>query len=83
MGKIDFELGAIAHHCLEVYKEMGKDYYNAYRPMDMMYKTDFFFNFVEDKYDIFDKQDCTTLKIAYAMYKEYCEDSGTEAKLPM
>ena len=83
MGKIDFELGAIAYHCLEVYKEMGKDYYNAYRPMDMMYKTDFFFNFVEDKYDIFDRQDCTTLKIAYAMYKEYCEDSGTEAKLPM
>lgn len=83
MGKVDFELGAIAYHCLEVYKEMGKDYYNSYRPMDMMYKTDFFFNFVEDKYDIFDEQDSTTLKAAYAMYKEYCEDSGTEAKLPM
>ena len=83
MSKVNFELGAIAYHCLQVYKKMGKDYYNAYRPMDMMYKTDFFFNFVEDKYDIFDQQDSTTLKLAYAMYKEYCEDSGTEAKLPM
>jgi hypothetical protein len=29
---VDFELGAIAHHCREVYLTMGKNYYNGYRP---------------------------------------------------
>ena len=81
MDQIPFELGAIAYHCKEVYESMGKNYYSSYRPVDMMYKTDPFFNFVEDSYDIFKKEDSTTLKAAYAMYKEYCEDSGAEYKL--
>jgi energy-coupling factor transporter ATP-binding protein EcfA2 len=83
MGQIEFELGAIAFHCLEVYRKMGKNYYQAYRPIDMMYKTDVFFNFVEDSYPIFKEQDCTTLKSAYSIYKEYCEESGVPYKLPM
>lgn len=83
MEQIDFELGAIAHHCLEVYKSMGKNHYNSYRPINMMYKTDPFFNFVEDRCDIFRQQDSTTLKAAYAMYKEYCEESGADYKLQM
>src|SRR4051794_3281300 len=33
MSQIDFELGAIAAHCLTVYLEMGKNYYNGYRPL--------------------------------------------------
>lgn len=76
MNKIPFELGAIAYHCLEVYENMGKNYYNNYKPVDMMYKTDPFFNFVEDNYIIFDKDDGITLTAAYKLYKEYCEDSG-------
>ena len=32
MQQIDFELGAIAHHCLEVYRKMGKNYYSGYKP---------------------------------------------------
>lgn len=83
VSKIDFELGAIAQHCLDVYRELGKNYYNSYKPVDMMYKTDIFFNFVEDNFDIFKEQDATSLKAAYAMYKTYCDESGTEYKLPM
>ena len=83
MEKIDFELGAIAWHCKEVYEKLGKNYYSSYRPVDMMYKTDLFFNFVEDSYIIFSENDSTTLKSAYAMYKQYCEDSGADFKLPM
>lgn len=82
MKQIKFELGAIAHHCLEVYKKLGEDYYNNYRPMDMMYKTDMFFNFVQDSYPIFNSQNGITLKAAYALYKEYCEDSGFSFILP-
>ena len=83
MEQINFELGAIAYHCWEVYKSMGKGYYNSYRPVDMMYKTDPFFNFVEDSCEIFKQQDSTTLRAAYAMYKEYCEESGADYKLQM
>ena len=76
MGRIDFELGAIAHHCLEVYRSMGKNYYNAYRPLEMMYQTDIFFNFVSAYYDIFKAQDGATLRQAYALYKEFCSETG-------
>lgn len=82
MSQIDFELGAIAYHCLEVYREMGKNYYNAYRPLEMMLQTDVFFNFIEAHYDIFKGQDGTTLKQAYSLYKEYCADTGVEWVLP-
>ena len=82
MGQIDFELGAIASHCLEVYREMGKNYYNNYRPLQMMLQTDIFFNFIEAHYDTFKEQDGTTLKQAYSLYKEYCTDTGIEFTLP-
>ena len=83
MKQVDFELGAIAWHCREVYESMGKDYYDSYRPKDMMYKTDEFFNFVDDCYMIFSKEDGTTLKSAYEMYKHYCDESGITKILPM
>ena len=83
MTQVDFELGAIASHCLDVYQSMGKNYYNSYRPVDMMFKTDVFFNFVEDQYFFFKDQEGVSLKQAYSIYKEYCEMSGAEYKLPM
>lgn len=82
IGQIDFELGAIAQHCLEVYRDMGKNYYNGYRPLEMMLQTDVFFNFIEANYDIFKSQDGTTLKQAYQLYKEFCADTGIERVLP-
>jgi hypothetical protein len=83
MGRIDFELGAIAHHCLQVYRDMGKNHYNGYRPLEMMLQTDVFFNFIEANYDVFKSQDYTTLAQAYALYKEYCSNTGIERVLPM
>lgn len=82
MQKIDFELGAIAHHCLEVYRKLGKNYYNSYRPLEMMLQTDVFFNFIEAHYDVFKEQDSTSLKQAYALYKEFCAETGIEKVLP-
>lgn len=82
-SQIDFELGAIAHHCLQRYLELGKNHYNAYRPMNMMFQTDVFLNFVDMYYDVFKGQDGTTLKQAYSMYKEYCAEANIEFKLPM
>jgi hypothetical protein len=82
MSQIDFELGAIAQHCLDVYLKMGKNYYNAYRPAEMMLQTDVFLNFVEAYYDVFKAQDSTTLKQAWELYKEYCVEAALEYKLP-
>jgi hypothetical protein len=82
MSRIDFELGAIAHHCLEVYRTLGKNYYNSYRPTEMMLQTDVFFNFIEAYFDVFKEQNGATLKQAYAFYKEFCSDTGVEKILP-
>lgn len=82
MSQIDFELGAIASHCLQVYLEMGKNAYNGYRPLEMMLQTDIFFNFIEAYYDIFKAQNYTTLKQAYKLYKEFCSESGIDRPLP-
>lgn len=82
VSKIDFELGAIAYHCLEVYRNMGKNYYAGYRPLDMILQTDVFFNFVESNYYTFKEQDGVTLSQAYDMYKTYCDESLVDFKLP-
>lgn len=80
-AQVDFELGAIAQHCLDIYRELGKNYYAGYRPVDMMLQTDVFFNFVEDNFYIFKEQDGITLTQAYEVYKTYCEESLVEYKL--
>lgn len=82
MAQMDFELGAIANHCLEVYRHLGKNHYNGYRPLEMMLQTDVFFNFIEAHFDIFKSQDGTSLRQAYLLYKEYCSDSGIERPIP-
>lgn len=82
MNLIEFELGAIAHYCLNVFHEMGRNYYSSYKPLEMMLQTDVFFNFVEAHYDIFKGQDGVTLKQAYSLYKEWCADTGIEKMLP-
>lgn len=82
MSRIDFELGAIASHCLEVYRSLGKNHYNTYLPLEMMFKTDPFLNFIEAHYDVFKAQDGVSLKQGYELYKLYCVDSGMEYPLP-
>lgn len=82
MQQIDFELGAIAHKCLERYRSMGKNYYGSYRPLEMMLQTDVFYNYIESYFDIFKKQDGVTLKQAYELYKEYCAETGIDKLLP-
>lgn len=82
MSRIDFELGAVAHHCLEVYRSMGKNYYSNYRPLGMIFKTDVFFNFVETNYYLFLEQGGVSLTQAWEMYKQFCEESLIDFKMP-
>jgi energy-coupling factor transporter ATP-binding protein EcfA2 len=82
MGKIQFELGAIAQHCLEVFVSLGENHYSNYRPVEMMLQTDVFYNFVESYFDVFKREDGVSLKRAWTLYKEYCEETGIDKPLP-
>ena len=82
MSQINFELGSIAYHCLEVYREMGKNFYDGYRPTEMMLQTDVFFNYIESYFDVFKEQDGVSLKQAWALYKQFIEETSVDWKLP-
>ena len=72
--QVEFELGAIAHHCREVYlSDPGA--YDSYVPTGMMGATNDFYNFILDSYHIFKREDGTTLKAAWEMYKTYVEEA--------
>lgn len=75
-NRIRFELGAIAEYCLQFYLDRGADYYIDYRPINMQFKTDPFFNFVDYNRFEFEKEDGVSLKAAYTMYKEYIKEAG-------
>lgn len=75
--QISFELGAIACHCRDIYLE-DPHFYDDYIPINMLGASNDFYNFVISAYHVFLKEDGTTLKIAWEMYKKYCED----AKVP-
>lgn len=74
MKQIPFELGAIAYHCQEVY-QADPDCYDSYIPVTMLGASNDFYNFVIDSYPILKKEDGTTLKAAYEMYKTYCDEA--------
>ena len=82
ISQIDFELGAIAWHCLQVYNSMGKNYYSSYRPLEMIFQTDVFFNFIEANYHVLKKEDGVSLSQGYEMYKAYCDEALVDFKLP-
>ena len=79
MNQIDFELGGIASHCFDVYKELGSSYYDTYRPINMIGITNDFYNFVDDNLDFFlEHKDRVQLKRAWQLYKDYCVESNNQ-----
>lgn len=79
IDKIQYELGPIASHCLSVYENLGKNYYEKYKPMDMMGATNDFFNFVEDYFFDFKElsEEGVSLSFAWKKYNDYVKDSNT------
>ena len=74
MKQIEFELGAIAYHCQEVYLE-DPNCYDDYIPIAMLGASNDFYNFVVDSYPVFKREDGTSLKAAWEMYKTYNEEA--------
>lgn len=77
---IDYELGAIAWHCKEVY-ESNPYAFDGYQPTDMAMATNDMFNFVFDYYEEFAKKDGVTLNAAYDYYKKFAEETGIKYPL--
>ena len=77
MHQIKFELGGIAWHCKEVYLE-DPGRYDNYIPTNMMGASNDFYNFVMDSYFTFEREDYISLKVAWEMYRNYCDT----AKVP-
>ena len=75
--QVGFELGAIADYCLNLYLD-DTGYYDDYVPISMMSASNDFYNYIMDSYYVFTKENSTTLKAAWEMYKQYCD----EAKVP-
>lgn len=72
--QIEFELGAIASHCKDVYLD-NPGAYDNYIPTSMMSASNDFYNYVIDMFQTFKKEDGTTLKAAWEAYKVYCDDA--------
>ena len=75
VSQIDFELGAIAWYCQNVY-ENNKHAYDDYIPIRMLSASNDMYNFVEDSYYVFKKEDGVSLQVAWEMYKNFCTSTN-------
>lgn len=75
---INYELGAVAYHCLQTYKSMGRGYYTSYRPTKMMRSTNPVFNFVEMYLDELKAPEGISRSRAWTLYKEFCEETNNK-----
>lgn len=79
--QVGFELGAIAYHCQEVYLS-DPGMFDDYIPISMLGASNDFYNYIIDSYHVFKREDRTTLKAAWEMYKTYCDEARVLYSLP-
>lgn len=75
VAAMTFELGGIAQHCVNVFNELGPQFFTTYKPTDMMSRTNDVYNFIQDNRLILMKG--ITVKDAATLYKEWCEETET------
>ena len=75
VDQVKFELGAIAYHCREVYLE-DPGRYDNYIPVSMLGASNDFYNYIIDVFHIFKRDDGTSLKAAWELYKTYCDEAN-------
>lgn len=82
MSQIEFEYGAIAQYCLDIYNE-DPHAYDDYVPIKMLGASNDFYNYVMDSFDTFNFNNEVTLKVAWELYKTYCEEAKVSYPYPM
>lgn len=85
LKRIRFEYGGIAAHCLGVFRSLGAGYFDNYIAEDMITKTNDFYNFIVDNFDLFEGvgEDGITSAVMWRRYKEYCDEANVSYPLPM
>lgn len=76
------ELGIIAQHCINVYRNLGADHYRNRRSRKMIAETNPVYNFVMEAYEDWGPDDKVTLAKAYSDYKNYVEETGIQYLMP-
>ena len=77
MRDVKFEYGAICRHCLDVYLA-DPEAYDNYKPLGMEEATNPIYYFMLEHYDIFKKENSSTLQRAWDMYKIHTEESRVQ-----
>ena len=83
MDRIEEERGSIVKHCVDLYKSKGSSYYDDYKPIGMMSKTNPIFNFLDFYQDELNDEEGISLKRIYEMYKEYSQSYSDGYVYPM
>ena len=83
MDQIEEERGSIVKHCMDFYKSKGPSYYDDYKPIGMMSKTNPIFNFLDFYQDELNNEEGVSLKRIYEMYKEYSQTYSDGNMYPM
>ena len=83
MSRIEDERGSIVRHCIEIYKAKGSSYYDDYKPISMMSKTNPVFNFLDFYRDELKDEEGLPLRRIYDMYKEYSQTYSDGNMYPM
>jgi energy-coupling factor transporter ATP-binding protein EcfA2 len=82
VGKLDFELSGIAASCIETYEQLGRRFYDDYRALEMLAKTNHLFDFVQENAFIFERQNYVKRSEVWKMYQMYCDNSGIQYPYP-
>jgi len=75
MARVKFELGAIAHHCLQVYED-NPEFYDGYVPIRMIGASNDTYNFIMENMDILSTPDGISLSTIWELYKEWSTDAN-------
>lgn len=76
VNRLEFEKGAIADHCVEVFNKLGKNFYTRYVPERMLEMTNPMENFLYERWEAVTSKEYMTRSELYSLYKDYCEEAG-------
>ena len=81
MDGIKFELGAIAHRCREVYRELGPNAYGNYVPTEMVARTNDMYSFLSSVLDQFEDNDHIDGLELWRQYKVWCDEGNVTMRM--
>lgn len=76
MKQVEYELGPISYHCIEVYKSKGAKAYSKYEPTIMMKATDYIYDFMIDIYDEIKDSEYVTLAFLWSKFQNYAQENN-------